>query len=49
MADAPESVKLELTLTSADLDLPELAKALANLRAVFKSSQGGTAPAVNVS
>jgi ParB-like chromosome segregation protein Spo0J len=48
MADTPESVKLELTLTSADLDLPELAKALANLRAVFKSSQGVTAPAVNV-
>ncbi|HHH9443019.1 TPA: ParB/RepB/Spo0J family partition protein [Pseudomonas aeruginosa] len=48
MASAPESVTLELTLTSAELNLPALAKALANLRAVFKSSQGGTAPAVSV-
>ncbi|MNP37550.1 hypothetical protein D3C76_1310070 [compost metagenome] len=44
----PESVKVELTLSGADLNLQDLAKALANIRAAVKSAQSGTEPAANV-
>lgn len=37
----PQSVKVELTIDSADLNLQDLAKALANIRAAVKSAQAG--------